>query len=110
MRQLQVASAVAVFILVLVSAYPNGSGPTEQEGGRQEYDPQITLLDNFKAGKAAADGNDSFDSFRQSWDHQREIMVTVEQLRQNYFIMGLILTQKLRVILRLFILPSQLEI
>uniref|UniRef100_A0A914X486 Uncharacterized protein n=1 Tax=Plectus sambesii TaxID=2011161 RepID=A0A914X486_9BILA len=83
MRQLQVASAVAVFILVLVSAYPNGSGKTEQEGERQEDNPQITLLDNFDVGKAAANGNGSFDSFRQSLEQQHEIMVTVEQLWQR---------------------------
>uniref|UniRef100_A0A914X690 Uncharacterized protein n=1 Tax=Plectus sambesii TaxID=2011161 RepID=A0A914X690_9BILA len=83
MRQLQVASAIAVLVLVLVSAYPNGSGPTEQEGGRQEYDPQITLLDNIEVGKVATDGNGSFDSFRQSLEQQREIMITVEQLRQR---------------------------
>uniref|UniRef100_A0A914VW93 Uncharacterized protein n=1 Tax=Plectus sambesii TaxID=2011161 RepID=A0A914VW93_9BILA len=82
MRRLQVSSAVAVLLLVLVSAYPNGSGSTEQESGRQEDDPQTTLLNNLAVGKAAADGNGSFDPFRQSLEQQREIKVTVEQLRQ----------------------------
>uniref|UniRef100_A0A914XR64 Uncharacterized protein n=1 Tax=Plectus sambesii TaxID=2011161 RepID=A0A914XR64_9BILA len=83
MKQLQAASAVAIFVLVLGSAYPNGSGPTEQESGRQEDDPQITLPDNIEVGKAAVDGSGSFDSFRQNLEQQREIMVTVEQLRQR---------------------------
>uniref|UniRef100_A0A914WMT7 Secreted protein n=1 Tax=Plectus sambesii TaxID=2011161 RepID=A0A914WMT7_9BILA len=83
MTNLQVAFAAAVLVLVLVSAYPNGSGPTEQEGGIQEDDPQITLPDNFEVGKSASNGNGSFDSFRQRLEQQREIMVTVEQLRQR---------------------------
>uniref|UniRef100_A0A914W6I0 Uncharacterized protein n=1 Tax=Plectus sambesii TaxID=2011161 RepID=A0A914W6I0_9BILA len=83
MTNLQVAFAAAVLVLVLVSAYPNGSGPTEQEGGIQEDDPQIILPDNFEIGKAPVDGNGFFDSIRQSLEQQREIMVTVEQLRQH---------------------------
>uniref|UniRef100_A0A914VG36 Uncharacterized protein n=1 Tax=Plectus sambesii TaxID=2011161 RepID=A0A914VG36_9BILA len=60
----------------------NGIGQTAQEDGGQRFDPQIVLPYNFEIGNAAAEGNGFFDSFRQSLEQQREIVVIEEQLRQ----------------------------
>uniref|UniRef100_A0A914V807 Uncharacterized protein n=1 Tax=Plectus sambesii TaxID=2011161 RepID=A0A914V807_9BILA len=97
---------------VIASANLNGFAQTAPVDEGQQFDPQIILPDNFEVGKATADGNGFFDSFRQSLEQQRGITVTVEQLRQDLELqqMFLALVQVYQIYLRKFLEKKILRI